>query len=77
MKVYGEYENFMSEPAGATWSAYYTDSQIMEGKAKGPLPVPPSSVYGYADIPSLNAVAYHPTRRSTWASLTSTARTSG
>jgi YVTN family beta-propeller protein len=60
VKVYGEYENFMSEPAGATWSAYYTDSQIMEGKASGPLPVPPSSVYGYADIPSLNAVAYHP-----------------
>jgi hypothetical protein len=41
------------------WSAYYQDSQIMEGKAKGPLPVPPSTVRTYADIPSLNAIDYH------------------
>jgi len=60
VQVYGEYNNFMNEPAGTTWSSYYTDSQIMEGKATGPLPVPPSSVYAYADIPSLNAVDYHP-----------------
>ena len=44
VKVYGEYNNFMTEPAGTTWSEYYQDSQILEGKATGPLPVPPSSV---------------------------------
>jgi len=60
VQVYGEYNNFMTEPAGTTWSAYYQDSQIMEGKASGPYPVPPSSVAAYADIPSLNAVDYHP-----------------
>jgi YVTN family beta-propeller protein len=60
VQVFGEYNNFMTEPAGATWSQYYTDSQIMQGKAKGPYPIPPSSVSSYADIPSLNAVDYHP-----------------
>jgi hypothetical protein len=60
VKVFSEYNNFISEPAGSTWSAYYTDSQILEGKASGPYPVPPSAVYSYADIPSLNAVDYHP-----------------
>jgi len=60
VKVFGEYSNFMNEPAGATWSAYYKTSQILQGQATGPLPVPPSAVYGYADIPSLNAVTYHP-----------------
>jgi YVTN family beta-propeller protein len=60
VKVFSEYNNFISEPAGTTWSSYYTDSQIMEGKASGQLPVPPSAVSSYADIPSLNAVDYHP-----------------
>jgi YVTN family beta-propeller protein len=60
VKVYSEYNNFITEPAGTTWSSYYADSQILEGKASGPLPVPPSAVSSYADIPSLNAVDYHP-----------------
>jgi YVTN family beta-propeller protein len=60
VQVYGEYNNFMAEPAGATWSQYYQDSLIMQGKASGPYPVPPSAVYSYADIPSLNAADYHP-----------------
>lgn len=60
VKVFSEYNNFISEPAGTTWSSYYTDSQILEGKASGQLPVPPSAVSSYADIPSLNAVDYHP-----------------
>jgi YVTN family beta-propeller protein len=67
VKVYGEYNNFLSQPAVASssgptvpsWSAYYQDSQIMEGKASGTMPVPPSDVKGYADIPSLNAVDDH------------------
>jgi len=57
---YGEYNNFLSEPAPIpSWSDYYQDSQIMEGKAKGQLPVPPSAVRTYADIPSLNAIDDH------------------
>ena len=60
VQVYGEYNNFMTEPGGTTWSEYYQDSQIMEGKASGPYPVPPSAVSAYADIPSLNAADYHP-----------------
>ena len=60
MKSFAEYNNFISEPAGTTWSAYYQTSQILEGKATGPYPVPPSAVYSYADIPSLNAIDYHP-----------------
>ena len=60
VKVFSEYNNFISEPAGTTWSAYYQTSQILEGKATGQYPVPPSAVRSYADIPSLNAVDYHP-----------------
>jgi YVTN family beta-propeller protein len=60
VKAYGEYNNFMTEPAPApSWSAYYQDSQILEGKATGPLPVPESAVHTYADIPSLNAIDDH------------------
>ena len=60
VKVYGEYNNFLSLPApNPSWSDFYQDSQVMEGKQSGPLAVPPSQVRGYADIPSLNAVDYH------------------
>jgi hypothetical protein len=60
VKSYGEYNNFITEPSPTpSWSEYYQDSQIMEGKASGPLPVPPSAVSTYADIPSLNAIDDH------------------
>jgi YVTN family beta-propeller protein len=59
VKAYGEYNNFINQPAGATWSQYYQDSQILEGQAKGPLPVPVSATKTYADIPSLNAIDDH------------------
>ena len=36
VKSYGEYNNFLTQPTGATWSQYYQDSQIMEGKASRP-----------------------------------------
>ncbi len=59
-KAFGEYNNFMNEQAPTpSWSDYYQDSQILEGKASGPLPVPLSSVDTYADIPSLNAIDDH------------------
>ncbi len=56
---FGEYQNFLDVPAGATWQQFYQDSQILEGKASGPLPVPESGVNSYADIPSLNAISNH------------------
>ncbi|HEX9358244.1 MAG TPA: alkaline phosphatase family protein, partial [Streptosporangiaceae bacterium] len=59
VKAYGEYNNFITQPAGSTWSQYYQDSQILEGKATGPLPVPISATKTYADIPSLNAIDDH------------------
>jgi len=59
VKSYGEYNNFLTQPAGATWSQYYQDSQILEGKATGALPVPISATRTYADIPSLNAIDDH------------------
>jgi Phosphoesterase family len=59
-QAYGEYNNFLTQANPVpSWSAYYQDSQILEGKASGPLPVPESSVDTYADIPSLNAIDDH------------------
>jgi YVTN family beta-propeller protein len=59
-KAYGEYNNFLTQPAPIpSWSEYYQDSQILEGKATGPLPVPISATKTYADIPSLNAIDDH------------------
>jgi YVTN family beta-propeller protein len=56
--AFGEYANFFSIPAtGApTWAQWYKDSQILEGKARGPLPVPIDAYRTYSDIPSLNAI---------------------
>jgi YVTN family beta-propeller protein len=55
--AYGEYNNFFTQESPTpSWSQYYQDSQVMEGKASGPMPVPESSVHTYADIPSLNAI---------------------
>ncbi len=59
-KAYGEYNNFITLPAPVpSWSDYYQDSQILEGKATGPLVVPESETRTYADIPSLNAIDDH------------------
>ena len=59
-KAFGEYNNFLTQPSPVpSWSQYYQDSQILEGKATGPLPVPVSATRTYADIPSLNAIDDH------------------
>jgi YVTN family beta-propeller protein len=59
-EAYGEYNNFLQQESPVpSWPAYYQDSQILEGKATGALPVPESSVNTYADIPSLNAIDDH------------------
>jgi YVTN family beta-propeller protein len=58
---FGEYNNFFNVPATGypTWQQWYQDSQILEGKASGPLPVPLDKYSTYADIPSLNAIDDH------------------
>jgi YVTN family beta-propeller protein len=60
---FGEYANFFTAPApsagGPSWADWYKDSQILEGKASGPLPVPIHQYRTYADIPSLNAIMDH------------------
>jgi YVTN family beta-propeller protein len=55
---FGEYANFFNVPAtGApTWADWYQDSQILEGKATGPLPVPIDKYKTYSDINSLNDI---------------------
>ena len=64
--AFGEYANFFTAPApsqgGPTWQQWYKDSQIMEGKASGTMPVPENAYKTYADIPSLNAILdpYYP-----------------
>ena len=55
---FAEYANFFSLPASGapTWTDWYKDSQILEGKAKGPLPVPVHEYRTFSDISSLNAI---------------------
>ena len=63
VKDYGEYANFFNvSTAQDNWDAWYRDSQILEGKATGPLPIPIKQFRTYADIPSLNAIMnpYYP-----------------
>jgi YVTN family beta-propeller protein len=53
---YGEYAyNPYSEPP-PSWDAWYKDSQILEGKQKGMLPVPTCKYKTSSDIPSLNKI---------------------
>ncbi len=53
---FGEYayNPYTSPPPG--WDAWYKDSQILQGKAKGPLPVPTCKYKTSSDIPSLNRI---------------------
>ena len=63
VKDYGEYANFFNVSSSQdNWDAWYKDSQILEGKATGPLPIPINQFRTYADIPSLNAIMnpYYP-----------------
>ena len=58
VKVFGEYaHNPFSLPKGApSWDDWYKDSQILEGKASGPLPAPTHKYRTTSDIPSLNKI---------------------
>ena len=59
-KDYGEYNNFIRFDGGnaPTWSQWYHDSRVLEGKESGALDVP-NGAYTYADIPSLNDIEDH------------------
>jgi YVTN family beta-propeller protein len=57
---FGEYNNFITLPSTPpTWSQWYHDSQVLEGKATGPLNTPLGTAPTYADIPSLNTIDDH------------------
>lgn len=51
--TYGEYAAVTNGKLG-TWQQYYADSQIMEGKATGTLPVSPSQAQATTEWPALN-----------------------
>ena len=55
---FGEYAAKIDLPStGApTWSQWYRDSRILEGKAAGPLPVPVGRYRTSSDVPSVNAI---------------------
>jgi YVTN family beta-propeller protein len=62
VKVFGEYNYFITpngSGTGGTWKEWYEDSQILEGKQKGPLPIPTTEYETSSDIPSLNEVTDH------------------
>ena len=58
VRNYGEYVNWINTPSNGapTWADWYKDSQIMEGKASGPMPVPIDKYRNWTDVPALNAV---------------------
>lgn len=56
-KAFGEYSNFFNLPATPpTWTQWYHDSQVLEGKIPGPLDIPIGTYATYSDIPSLNKI---------------------
>jgi YVTN family beta-propeller protein len=60
VKDFGEYNRYITTTGsgtGGTWKEWYEDSQILEGKAKGPLPIPTTEYKTSSDIPSLNEIS--------------------
>jgi YVTN family beta-propeller protein len=58
VRNYGEFANRGVGSQG-NWQKYWADSQILEGKAGGPLPQPTDQRQWFADVPSLDAVTNH------------------
>jgi YVTN family beta-propeller protein len=56
VQVFGEYALNPYKDPPPKWDDWYKDSQIMEGTAKGKLPVPTHKFKTVSDIPSLNKV---------------------
>jgi YVTN family beta-propeller protein len=62
VKDFGEYNYFITTSGagkGGTWKEWYEDSQILEGKQSGPLPIPIDEYQTTSDIPSLNEITDH------------------
>ena len=60
VRVFGEYNRYITGPGkGGDWKEWYEDSQILEGKKKGPLPIPINEYQTSSDIPSLNEITDH------------------
>jgi YVTN family beta-propeller protein len=58
VKDFGEYNRYITGPGtGGDWKEWYEDSQILEGKASGPLPIPTTEYKTTSDIPSLNEIS--------------------
>lgn len=59
-RVWGEYAEYFTGPDGrqsqGTWSQWYKDSQIMEGKATGQLHAPVGYFQTKTDVPSLDRI---------------------
>jgi YVTN family beta-propeller protein len=61
VRVYGEYANQATVTPGpkGTWTDWYNDSQVLEGKKQGNLHVPVGAWYQSTQIPSLDAILDH------------------
>ncbi len=58
VKDFGEYNRYITGPGtGGDWKEWFEDSQILEGKASGPLPIPTNEYKTTSDIPSLNEIS--------------------
>ena len=59
-KVWGEYANYFNGPGNTapqgTWQQWYHDSQVLEGKAQGPLHAPIGYYQSHSDVPSLEHI---------------------
>ena len=57
---WGEYANYFSgpnnAPARGDWQQWYHDSQVLEGKASGPLHAPVGYYQTHSDVPSLDKI---------------------
>jgi YVTN family beta-propeller protein len=60
VRDFGEYNRYITTTGSGTggdWKEWYEDSQILEGKQKGPLPIPTTEYKTSSDIPSLNEIS--------------------
>jgi YVTN family beta-propeller protein len=59
-RVWGEYAPYFTSPSGqdakGTWSQWYQDSRILEGKAAGDLHAPVGYYQARSDVPSLDRI---------------------
>jgi YVTN family beta-propeller protein len=55
-QVFGEYAHNPWTQPPPSWDQWYKDSRILEGKAKGKLPVPTHKFRTSSDVPSLNKI---------------------